>query len=112
MRLIKMLAVLLVVLLAAVVIVPLVVLAGLFIWLKLTEVNVAYTLPANKLGWFRNTGLSQMRLEVTGRDLFTWSNYSGLDPEVGSVTTNNLTRIDNIQQPRYRRFSTVLNLTF
>jgi hypothetical protein len=32
-----MLAVLLVVLLAAVVIVPLVVLAGLFIWLKLTE---------------------------------------------------------------------------
>jgi ammonia channel protein AmtB len=37
MRLIKMLAVLLIVLLAAVVIVPLVVLAGLFIWLKLTE---------------------------------------------------------------------------
>ncbi len=37
MRLVKMLAVLLVVLLAAVVIVPLVVLAGLFIWLKLTE---------------------------------------------------------------------------
>jgi len=37
MRLVKVLAVLLVVLLAAVVIVPLVVLAGLFIWLKLTE---------------------------------------------------------------------------
>ena len=37
MRLVKLLAVLFVVLLAAVVIVPLVVLAGLFIWLKLTE---------------------------------------------------------------------------
>lgn len=36
-RLIKLVAVLFVVLLAAVVIVPLVVLAGLFIWLKLTE---------------------------------------------------------------------------
>ena len=36
-RLIKLLAVLFVVLLAAVVIVPLVVLAGLFVWLKLTE---------------------------------------------------------------------------
>jgi hypothetical protein len=36
-RLIKLLALLFVVLLAAVVIVPLVVLAGLFIWLKLTE---------------------------------------------------------------------------
>lgn len=35
--LIKLVAVLFVVLLAAVVIVPLVVLAGLFIWLKLTE---------------------------------------------------------------------------
>ncbi len=37
MRLIKFVAVLLGVLLAAVVIIPLVVLAGLFIWLKLTE---------------------------------------------------------------------------
>lgn len=36
-RLVKLVAVLFVVLLAAVVIVPLVVLAGLFIWLKLTE---------------------------------------------------------------------------
>jgi hypothetical protein len=36
-RLLKLVAVLFVVLLAAVVIVPLVVLAGLFIWLKLTE---------------------------------------------------------------------------
>ena len=81
-------------------------------WLKLTELNLAYTVPGNRLGWFRNTGISQMRVELTGRDLLTWSNYSGLDPEVSSVTTNNLTRIDNIQQPRYRRFSTVLNLTF
>lgn len=36
-RLIKLVALLFVVLLAAVVVVPLVVLAGLFIWLKLTE---------------------------------------------------------------------------
>ena len=36
-RLIKLVAVVFVVLLAAVVIVPLVVLAGLFIWLKVTE---------------------------------------------------------------------------
>ena len=36
-RLIKLVAVVFVVLLAAVVIVPLVILAGLFIWLKLTE---------------------------------------------------------------------------
>ena len=36
-RLIKLVAVLFAILLAAVVIVPLVVLAGLFIWLKLTE---------------------------------------------------------------------------
>ena len=36
-RIIKLIAVLFVLLLAAVVIVPLVVLAGLFIWLKLTE---------------------------------------------------------------------------
>jgi hypothetical protein len=37
MRLLKILAMLLLVVLAALVIIPLVVLAGLFIWLKLTE---------------------------------------------------------------------------
>ena len=36
-RLIKLVAVLFVVLIAAVVIVPLVILAGLFVWLKMTE---------------------------------------------------------------------------
>jgi TonB-linked SusC/RagA family outer membrane protein len=81
-------------------------------WAKLTEVNVAYTVPDSRMTWFRRTGLTQLRVEVTGRDLFTWSNYSGIDPEVSSVTTNNLIRYDPIQQPRYRKFSTVLNLTF
>ena len=37
MRILKILAMLLVVLLAALVIIPLIVLAGLFVWLKLTE---------------------------------------------------------------------------
>jgi TonB-linked SusC/RagA family outer membrane protein len=81
-------------------------------WAKLTEVNVAYTVPTSRMSWFRHTGLSQLRVEVTGRDLFTWTNYSGIDPEVSSVTSNNLIRYDPIQQPRYRKFTTVLNLTF
>jgi hypothetical protein len=81
-------------------------------WAKLTTVNLAYTVPSSRMAWFRRTGVSQMRVELTGRDLFTWSKYSGIDPEVSSVTTNNLIRFDDIQQPRYRKFSTVLNLTF
>jgi TonB-linked SusC/RagA family outer membrane protein len=81
-------------------------------WAKLSELNVAYTVPSSRLAWFRRTGISQLRVEVTGRDLLTWTNYSGIDPEVSSVTTNNLIRYDPIQQPRYRKFSTVLNLTF
>jgi cytochrome bd-type quinol oxidase subunit 2 len=49
-RLIKLLATLLLVMVAAVVIIPLVVLAGLFIWLKLTEEIDEEALELEELG--------------------------------------------------------------
>ncbi|HVM30790.1 MAG TPA: hypothetical protein VM305_08510 [Candidatus Limnocylindrales bacterium] len=49
-RLIKVLATLLLVMVAAVVVIPLVVLAGLFIWLKLTEEVDEEALELEELG--------------------------------------------------------------
>jgi hypothetical protein len=45
---------------------------------------VGVTLPN---AWIQgaNLGLSNARVSLTGRNLFTWSKYSGLDPEVGNL---------------------------
>lgn len=55
---------------------------------KLKQLTLGYTLPQRIA---RKVGLSGLRVFVTGENLFTLSNYSGLDPEVVSVYTG----IDN-----------------
>ena len=50
---------------------------------KLREVSINWTLPrswTDALGW----GIKDARLGLTGRDLFWWTKYSGLDPEVAN----------------------------
>jgi hypothetical protein len=48
-------------------------------FVKLRELSAAYTLDQR---WVRNSlGFSSLDLRVAGRNLFTWTNYTGLDPE-------------------------------
>lgn len=49
-------------------------------YLRLKNVNLAYTLPMEK---FKNTLFSSIKLYISGQNLFTITNYSGFDPEVG-----------------------------
>jgi len=52
-------------------------------FLKVREISLGVGLPTswlNKVG----LGLSSARLSITGRNLFTFQKYSGLDPEVGN----------------------------
>ncbi len=53
-------------------------------YLKLKQLTLGYTLPKTAA---RKIGLSGLRVFVTGENLFTLTNYSGLDPEVVSVHT-------------------------
>jgi TonB-linked SusC/RagA family outer membrane protein len=46
---------------------------------KLREISVAYTF--NQPWVARTTGLSSIDLRVAGRNLHTWTNYTGIDPE-------------------------------
>ena len=46
---------------------------------KLREVSVGYTLDAPFLQ--RLTGFTSMDLRVAGRNLKTWTDYTGIDPE-------------------------------
>jgi TonB-linked SusC/RagA family outer membrane protein len=53
-------------------------------FLKLREVSIGWLVPpkvARAIGW----GLRDLRLSVTARNLVTWTNYSGVDPEVANL---------------------------
>jgi len=51
-------------------------------FVKLREVSVSYDLPRSLASSVR--GLNTARLSLTGRNLFMWAPYSGLDPEVAN----------------------------
>lgn len=49
-------------------------------YLRLKNVNLSYSLPVEK---FKTSFFSSVRLYVSGQNLFTITDYSGFDPEVG-----------------------------
>lgn len=50
-------------------------------YLKLKELTLGYTIPTRITGRF---GISNLRVFVTGQNLFTWTNFSWYDPEVAN----------------------------
>jgi hypothetical protein len=48
-------------------------------YVKLRELSVAYTFDGAWVG--RTLGMSSIDLRVSGRNLKTWTKYTGLDPE-------------------------------
>ncbi|MEO7083816.1 MAG: SusC/RagA family TonB-linked outer membrane protein [Gemmatimonadaceae bacterium] len=77
-------------------------------FVKLREVSVRFQIPSRfiqRVPGASNTGAS---ISFIGRNLKTWTRYSGYDPEVGSV--NN--RLDTYAYPQYRNFTAVFQLQF
>src|SRR5690606_38116028 len=50
-------------------------------YLRLKTVSLAYSLPAN---WTRSLYMSKLSLRVAAQNLWIWTNYSGIDPEVST----------------------------
>ncbi len=88
-------------------------------YLKLRELSVGYTINRRQLQkWFGNA-LHQVSISVIGRNLLTFTDYTGFDPEVGdSGTTNNvggdasLYRVDDFNYPSYRTYRAKLEIQF
>lgn len=53
-------------------------------WLKLKTLSVGYTFPGS---WMKKAGIKELRVFASGENLFSWHNYSGLDPETVNITT-------------------------
>jgi TonB-linked SusC/RagA family outer membrane protein len=90
-------------------------------YLRLRNVTIGYTLPANVA---KTLTLTRVRMYLAAQNLFTFTKYSGLDPEIGQPTgtdpnnnnssANNATAsgVDVGTYPSSRFFTIGLNVTF
>lgn len=80
---------------------------------KLRELTLSYRLPTRiSHALFHGRG-SETRLELSGRNLITWTNYTGYDPEVsnfGNAAIGHL--IDVAPYPPSRQYFVSVNATF
>ena len=83
-------------------------------YIKLRSASIGYNLPSSL---FKNTGLSKVRLSLSGNNLITITDYPGLDPEDVISTsfanrTTGFTRDGGNSYPNVRTFTFSLNVTF
>ena len=79
-------------------------------WVKLREVSVAYTLDQPWVS--RSLGFSSIELRVAGRNLHSWNDYLGVDPEtslIGAATPIRGFNYFNNPQTRSWSFTLTLN---
>ncbi|HEX5581362.1 MAG TPA: hypothetical protein VFX39_07290, partial [Gemmatimonadaceae bacterium] len=77
-------------------------------FVKLRELSVAYRVPTSLLQRLGNVGLEGARISLVGRNLLTFTDYTGYDPEVGGT----INRLDSFDYPRYRTITGTIELTF
>ena len=82
-------------------------------FVKLREVTLGYTLPASFNSALRIANMHDTRLELSGRNLVTWTDYTGLDPEVSNFSNQALGRIQDVTPyPPYRSFFFTISTSF
>jgi TonB-linked SusC/RagA family outer membrane protein len=78
-------------------------------YLRLKTVSLGYNLPKELI---RKLSMQSLRVYVSAQNLYTWTNYSGMDPEV-SIYNNVLTPdVDFSAYPRARIVTFGLNISF
>ncbi len=79
-------------------------------YLRIKTVQLGYSLPNDLIEKFH---VSKFRIYVTAQNLFTFTKYTGLDPEIGQGQQGALDLgIDRAFYPQSRLFSLGLNLEF
>ncbi len=78
-------------------------------FLRLRSLTLGYTLPKSVTS---KIGLQNLRVYAVGTNLFTITNYTGLDPESSSSSGQNEQGIDLGTPPQPRSFQIGVNVTF
>jgi TonB-linked SusC/RagA family outer membrane protein len=76
---------------------------------KLREVAASITFPRD---WATRMRTESLTLTLAGRNLATWTDYKGFDPEVNSQPGSNFGTSDFLTQPPLRMFTARLSIGF
>jgi TonB-linked SusC/RagA family outer membrane protein len=79
-------------------------------YVRIQNISLGYTLPAK---WTNRIAIKQVKVYVNLQNLYTFSKYSGFDPEIGSFNQSAL--LQNIDQGHYpvpRVFTLGVNIGF
>ena len=79
-------------------------------YLKLREMSLKYTFGASQLARFGlgQVGADRLSVGLVGRNLYTWTRFSGFDPEAGDLVAAR----DNFIYPSYRTLTGSIEFTF
>ena len=78
-------------------------------YLKISNVTFGYTFPRK---WMEKIGLQTLRLYVTGANLYTFTKYTGFDPEVSTFGNGLTPGVDFGGYPRSRSVVFGVNVSF
>jgi hypothetical protein len=86
-------------------------------FIKLREMAVSYRFDSDQLSRMPIArALSALTLSAVGRNLLTWTDYDGYDPDVGStgggVGSAVLARVDGFSYPNFRTLTLGVEITF
>jgi len=79
-------------------------------FLRVQNIRLGYTFPER---WIKHAKLSRLNVFASGQNLYVFTKYSGLDPEIGSLNQNPIyTNIDMGRYPIPRTITFGLNAQF
>lgn len=85
-------------------------------YVKLRELSVRYSFDKSQLQALKLGGLSRLTLSLIGRNLYTWTNYTGYDPEVGQsggvAGSAVIGRFDAYSYPNFRTVTAAVEVVF
>lgn len=78
-------------------------------FLKIKSINLGYTVKSDKL---KQLGVQNLRVYVVGQNLFTFTKYTGFDPEVNSFGNDAQFGFDMNAYPQIKSYTLGLNIGF
>jgi hypothetical protein len=78
-------------------------------FIKLRELSLTFNAPDQ---WARLVRASRLSLTLSGRNLWTITDYTGIDPEVNGFGQRNFSSTDFFSQPQVRYWMLRANLGF
>jgi len=78
-------------------------------YIKLREVSLGYNL---KHDFLQKNGISDVTFRLSGRNLITWTKYSGWDPDTNRSQASNSRGIDYFNSPQIRAYNFTVRVNF